>query len=181
MNNSESQTDVQLQLMTILINHRLEGSFVSERFLSSVNTFKMGIGDLGDTSQETIDLRYKEAYTKYYQPFMEQHEYILENYLVNYVFKNLFPFRAQKSTFHEQQSIYSEYILMILHYSIIKTLVIGISGDHQNNFNIEHVTTLIQTFGKSIEHNLPFLKQAVQFIDTCNMNNTGGMTVLIKN
>ncbi|MFX3637023.1 MAG: lysine-N-methylase, partial [Candidatus Pristimantibacillus sp.] len=70
---------------------------------------------------------------------------------------------------------------MILHYSLIKTLLIGHAGHHQKVFNIEQVTKLIQTFAKSIEHNLPFHKQAVQFIETCNMNNTGGMTVLIKN
>lgn len=38
--------------MNILINHRLQGSFVNERFLACVNTFKMGIGDMGGTSED---------------------------------------------------------------------------------------------------------------------------------
>lgn len=184
MHHAESQSEVQLQIMSILINHRLQGSFVNERFLTSVQTFREGIGALDDTaevSQDMFHLQYDEAYTKYYQPFMEKHEYILENYLVNYVFKNLFPFRAQKDTLFEQQSVYSEYVLMVLHYSIIKTLLIGHAGYYQKDFSIEHVTKLIQTFGKAVEHNLPFLQQAVQFIETCNMNNTSGMMVLIKN
>ncbi|AIF50296.1 flagellin lysine-N-methylase [Pelosinus sp. UFO1] len=181
MDNAGDRSEIQLQVMRILIDHRLNGNFVSKKFLVYVNEFVKGLGGIDGICQETISLRYKEAYTTYYQPFMEKHEYVLENYLVNYVFKNLFPFRPQKSIYFDQKSIYTEYILLVIHYSLIKTLLIGIAGYHQENFNSKHVITLIQTFAKSIEHNLPYLKQAVQFIEASNMNNTSGMTILIKN
>lgn len=181
MDNASNQSEIQLQAMKILIDHRLNGEFVSEKFLAYVNKFIKGLGYSDGTSQETVSLRYAEVYATFYQPLMEKHEYILENYLVNYVFKNLFPFRPQKNTYFEQKGIYTEYILLVVHYSLIKTLLIGIAGYYKEDFNSKHVITLIQTFAKAIEHNLPYLKQAVQFIEASNMNNTSGMTILIKN
>lgn len=181
MNNAGNQLEVQLQAMKILIDHRLQGDFVSKKFITYVNEFRKGIGDSEGTSQKAVSLRYNEAYTRYYQPFMEKHEYILENYLVDYVFKNLFPFGPQRSMYFGQKGIYTAYILLAVHYSLIKTLLIGTAGYHQKDFNVKHVITLIQTFAKAIEHNPTYLKQAVQFIEASNMNNTGGMTILVKN
>lgn len=172
---------IQLQAMKILIEHRLQGSYVSEKFLACVDEFKKGIGDDGNASQETVASRYVEAYSAYYQPFIEKHEYIMENYLVNYIFKNLFPFGRKNSIHYEPKTIYEEYVLLVIHYSLIKTLLIGIAGYQKQNFGIEHVVTLIQTFSKAIEHNQPFLNRSVQFMKESEMDYSGGMIVLIKN
>lgn len=181
MNHAGTNLEIQWQAMKILIDHRLQEEFVSHHFLACVNEFMQGLCFTEGTSQEAVVTQYAEAYSAYYQPFMEKHEYILENYLVNYVFKNLFPFGPQKSMVYEQRSIYTECTLLVLHYSLIKTLLIGMAGYHRENFCVRHVVKLIQTFGKAIEHNLPYLNQAVQFINASNLNNTGGMTVLVKN
>jgi lysine-N-methylase len=181
MNNAGMNLEMQLQAMKILIDHRLQGEFVSNQFLDCISEFMQGLCFTEGASLEVAIMQYAEVYSAYYQPFMEKHEYILENYLVNYVFKNLFPFGPQKSIFFEQRSIYAEYTLLALHYSMIKTLLIGIAGYHRNDFSAKHAVKLIQTFAKTIEHNLPYHKQAVQFINASDMNNTGGMTVLLKN
>jgi lysine-N-methylase len=181
MNNAATNLEIQLQAMKILIDHRLQGEFVTTQFLDFTSEFTKGICFIEGASLEVAVERYAEVYNAHYQPFMKNHEYILENYLVNYVFKNLFPFGPQKSIFYEQRSIYTEYTLLVLHYSMIKTLLIGMAGYHRKDFSTKHVVKLIQTFAKTIEHNLPYLKQAVQFINASNMNNTGGMTVLMKN
>lgn len=151
--------------------------FISDQFLKCMNEFMQGLCFSEDASLDIAVMKYAEAYSAYYQPFME---YILENYLVNYLYKNLFPFGPQGSIFYEQRSIYTEYTVLVLHYSMIRTLLIGMAG-YQEQFSVKHVIALIQTFAKAIEHNLLYLKQAVQFISASDMNNTGGMTVLIKN
>jgi lysine-N-methylase len=181
MNNGPINLELQLEVMKILIDHRVQGEFVSDQFLDCIREFRQGLYFNEDASLELAVKRYAEVYSAYYQPFMENHEYILENYLVNYVFKNLFPFGPQKNIFFEQRSIYTEYILLVLHYSMIKTLLIGMAGYHQKDFNEKHVVKLIQTFAKAIEHNHPYLGRVVQFINASGMNNTGGMTVLLKN
>lgn len=176
-----SSQQIQLQVAKILIDHRLQGPFVSKQFLDCVNKFILGLGFTEGTSIEAVCLRYAEAYATYYQPFMKKYEYILENYLVNYVFKNLFPLGAQMGVYMEERSIYKEYILIIIHYTLIKALLIGIAGYYRNEFSTKHVIELIQIFAKGIEHNRPYLTQAVQFIELSDMGNIGGMAALIKN
>ena len=181
MNNASSNLEMQLQAMKILLDYRLQGEFIGERFLDCVSEFMQGLGFAEDIPLKVAIMRYAEAYEAYYQPFMEKHEYILENYLVNYVFKNLFPFGPQKNNLFEQRSVYTEYTLLVLHYSMIKTLLIGMAGYYRKDFGVKQVVKLIQTFAKTIGHDLPYLKQVVQFIQASNMNNTGGMAILIKN
>jgi lysine-N-methylase len=181
MNNAGTDLEMQLQAMKFLIDYRLQGEFISDQFLKCINEFMQGLCFSEGASLDIAVMKYAEAYSAYYQPFMEKHEYILENYLVNYVYKNLFPFGPQESIFYEQRSIYTEYTVLVLHYSMIRTLLIGMAGYHREGFSVKYVITLIQTFAKAIEHNLLYLKQAVQFISASDMNNTGGMTVLIKN
>jgi lysine-N-methylase len=52
---------------------------------------------------------------------MGQKGYILEHYIVNYVFKTMFPLASEKHCF-------DNYIMMIVHYAMIKILLIGIAG-----------------------------------------------------
>ncbi|VBB08603.1 Hypothetical protein LUCI_3881 [Lucifera butyrica] len=181
MSEAETNLEMQIQVVKVLLDHRLRVGFVSNRFLACINEFKQGLGIGEAAPDEDAVARYAEAYSKYYQPLLERHEYILENYIVNYVFKNLFPFGPQKNSFFEPQSIYDEYILLALHYSLIKSLLIGTAAYYQTDFGTEQAVNLIQIFAKTIEHNRPYLEQAVQFIHACNMNNTGGMNVLLKN
>ncbi|MCH3023273.1 lysine-N-methylase, partial [Listeria monocytogenes] len=89
--------------------------------------------------------RYADAYKKHYEPFMNEHEYMLENYLVNHVFKNLFPFTGEKDLF-------DAYVMLVMHYSLIKMHLIGMAGFHRT-LTVDLIVKLIQSFAKTVEHN----------------------------
>ena len=181
MAQGEAMPELQLQAMKLLIDHRLQLGLVGDSFLQCVGQFRQVLGYRAGDSPESAVLRYQTAYTEYFRPFMEQHEVLLENYLVNYVFKNLFPFGPQQGRLCEPRSICEELNLLILHFSLIKTLLIGQAGYHRDSFNRQHVAALIQSFAKTIEHHRPYLNQALGFLAASNLNNSGGMTMLIKN
>ena len=181
MAQAETLPSLQLQSMKLLIDHRLQLGLVGDSFLQCVGQFRQALGYTAGNSSEDSFLRYQTAYTDYYRPFMEQHQALLENYLVNYVFKTLFPFGPQQSRLLDPRSIYEELCLLVIHFSLIKTLLIGLSGYHRESFCRQHVVALIQSFAKTIEHHRPFLNQAIGFLTASNLNNTGGMTILIKN
>ena len=65
---------------------------------------------------------YEKRYAEYYQPFMVDKEYIFENYLVNYMFRTVFPFSEHF------QSIFDVYTVLIIHYAMIKFGLIEITG-----------------------------------------------------
>lgn len=118
--------------------------------------------------------RYTEAYTNFYKPFMEEKEYIFESYLVNYVFKNLFPLNGEKHVF-------DNYVMLIVHYSMTKMLLIGMAGFNRGNFNNDHVVKLIQSFAKTIEHNNAYQKNIFNLLESNNFTTMAYMAILIKN
>lgn len=169
-----NQITMQLQLLSILIDFRIATGVIVDGFQQCLNEFSKGIQHTSEMSEEEMGFRYAEAYSQFYKPFMDQHEHIMENYLVNYVFRNIFPFGSQKN-------VYDEYVLLIIHYAIIKSLLIGMAGYHKTAFDIDHVIKLIQSFSKAIEHHSPYLKNIFQFFEDNDLKNSACMAVLIKN
>ena len=180
MNVFETDLETQLQVVTALLNYRMQGEFLGERFQECMHDFMQGIG----LKDYTIDIEAVEAYVlakeQYYVPFLKSHEYLLENYLVNSAFQKLFPLGPQENGITDPIEIYEEYIILTLHYAILQTLLIGMAGFHKESFNLNQAVNLIQTYEKTIGHNLSFRIQAIKFIKTLQMDTTGGMSVLIK-
>ncbi|MGO4119037.1 hypothetical protein ACEQ6C_38230, partial [Rhizobium ruizarguesonis] len=101
-------------------------------------------------------------------------EYILENYLVNYVFKNLFPY-------DKDNDLFGSFMMLIIHYSLLRILLIGIAGHHKDHFSTDHVVRLISSFAKTVEHNNTFLKEVMEYTKSNGYHNLSNMMILIKN
>jgi lysine-N-methylase len=103
---------------------------------------------------------------------MDEHEYILENYLVNYVYKNLFPLG--------RKSVSEDFIMLVVHYSMIKLILIGMSRHHKG-LTTELVIKVIQSFAKTVEHNNGFLDKVYSILEEEGFATMGHMAILIKN
>jgi lysine-N-methylase len=130
-----AQPAAQLELILELIVGRLGSDFTPPRFLACYQEFMQGIDWTAESSMDDIGRRYAAAHAQYYAPFMSQHEYMLEHYLVNYVHRTLFPLGPQESNrdlsvHHMAQSIRDQYLLLIVYYAIIQTVLIGVAGFH---------------------------------------------------
>lgn len=165
---------VQMELLIIFTNFRMKKSVKSQRFLDCFDAFSKGIGYSAKDGEEQLAQRYEEAVVKYYQPFMEQHEYIMENYLVNYVFKELFPVQGQKH-------IFDNYVLLVVHFAMIKMLLIGMAAFYKSEFSMDHVIKVFQSFSKEIEHNKAYLAAVIEFLEKNQFNTMPYMGALIKN
>ncbi|MNJ65809.1 hypothetical protein D3C77_618480 [compost metagenome] len=105
---------------------------------------------------------------------MNQHEYVLENYLVNYVYAYLFPLG-------NGNEVFEEYIMMVIHYAMIKMHLIGMAGYYKESFSLDHVIKLIQSFAKAIEHSTSFLQTVRELLRKNEYNSMAYMAILIKN
>lgn len=166
--------DVQIKLVSTLIDVKVEQGIRSKRFAECLEEFVKGLSDNNETEQTSAErrARYKQSYEQYYRPYMEQHEYILENYLVNYVFSKLF-------SFDKENKVFDSFVSLTLHYAMIKLLLIGIAGYHKK-LTAEIVIKVIQSFAKEIEHSsfISFMHDILKENDYTSM---GYMAVLIKN
>lgn len=173
LSNLEAIPTLQMLMLNEVSKERLKFSITGERYKECYDQFLKGILPDGDDTIEKTSERYTEAFSKYYLPFMEKHEYILENYLVNYVFRTLFPFGSLKSVF-------DEYAMLILRFSLIKMHLIGISG-YTKEINFDIVIKLIQSFEKEIEHNDSFVKHIYKALCNNDYATLPYMIILIQN
>ncbi|GBG57936.1 flagellar biosynthetic protein FliU [Sporomusaceae bacterium FL31] len=147
---------------------------IKAHFMRCFIKFLHGVGYHEGEERADITARYQEAYQHYFQPFMQQYEHVLEHYLVNFVFQNLFPFSGYGSVF-------KNYIMLVLHYSILKMLMIGTAGYEKEAFNQENIIQIIQTFTQNIGHSPKFLTHLFKIIEQNEMDNMAYMAILIKN
>jgi len=173
--NPATQVDVVLRL----IDQRIRAGENRERFLECWQDFQEGIGYSQESAPASDIQHFVEAEEKFCRPFFAQHPFILENYLLNYVFRNLFPFGREASAHHVSQSILGEYMLMITQFTLVKGLLIGTAGRYRENFSTEHVVKVIQSFSKSVEHSPAFLQETTQFVTSRNLGTIAGFATLL--
>ncbi|MED4754664.1 flagellin lysine-N-methylase [Brevibacillus choshinensis] len=164
----------QVKLLTQLIDIRVILGIRNQRYLDCHKALTMGIGFAEENTIDEITLRYQLAYRNYYEPFMEKNDFVLENYLVNHVYKNLFPLGSGIDCMED-------YIKLIVHYSLIKMHLVGMAAYHKENFHLDHVILCIQSIAKTIEHNRDFLQYALKFLKETEFKSLAGMAIFIKN
>jgi lysine-N-methylase len=142
-----AQNPVSAFLLTQILDPSLLPANVPARYLECLSEFSSGIGYAPDAPVG----RFSEVCEKYYEPFMKGHEYILEHFLVNAVFKSLFPL--------SRDGLFEQYVKLAVLYALVRTYLIGISGLHREAFGVDHIIKLIQSFSKAIEHNEAYLKR----------------------
>jgi len=184
MHEIKARPSERLQLVIELLRQRISRPPVSARFLECVQDFELGLGCAKAKSEAEILEAYTEGYKRYYRPFMARHPHLLENYLINYVFKNSYPFgRQPKHTSPDSTQgtdAESEYILLCVHAALAETLLIGIAAHYREAFDLAHVVKLVQSLAKSIEHSKQFLDEIPAFIRARNLNNPRGIALLLR-
>jgi lysine-N-methylase len=126
---------------------------------------------------EEIVGRYRGAFLTFLSPFVRSNEHVLENYLVNYAFRTLFPFGHKKPDQKlvidaEGASVWNEYTLLVTHYAIIRTVLVGMAGLHRNALSIDHVVRLIQSYTKAFQHSGTFASTVFELLKEKGMKDS---------
>lgn len=114
----------------------------SIRLKDCVKEYKNGL------LQENDMRNYLKDTPKYFNE-LEEYSYILENYLVNQIFKDLIPF-------NKEDSLIKSIKVLINSYRIIKAYIIGISISSKEKITEKQIIRVIQSLSKDIEHNRVF-------------------------
>jgi len=116
--------------------------------------------------------KYQHAEKQFYQPFMQEREYMLENYLISHLFYSDFPIAGQ-------QNLFDSYLKLISCFTSIQTLLIGMASFHQK-IDTSHVLQLIQSYEKLIAHNNQYLPSLLQKLKDLKFNSLAAMMILLK-
>ena len=80
------------------------------------------------------------------QQKIEKLEYILENYIVNNIFKDLIPFNKGEELLESLENL-------INRYKVIESYALGLAIEDEDILNEELLIRIIQSLSKDIEHN----------------------------
>jgi lysine-N-methylase len=179
------QTALRLEVIIELILARISSEFTARRFLRCYGEFMEGLGWKADWSMGQIAESYSAADSQYFQPFMRQHAHLLENYLLNYVFRTMFPFGHKRpdqtwSIDYVENGVRMNYILLIVHYAIIKAVLTGMAGFYRSAFGAGHIVTLVQAATKVFQHSAAYPSTVMEILAAKGMDNPQGMALLAR-
>lgn len=168
--NFDNTIDAQLEFLTniykIIISKNIKNQRFMENFINIVNKLQ-----LVSSNPELIKGRFIESLNDFYNPFMKNYEYIYENYLVNYMFKNLFPI--------SNMSLLDTYVNLVVHFSVIKMNLVGLCGHYKEDMDDEKVLHFIQSFAKVVEHDTTIVGKLHRYLSENEMNTFAHMVILM--
>lgn len=165
---------VQMNLLKKLTDENLSFKVVSPVFVECFQSFLAGIEyDREKQTIERIGANYAGAYREHFLPFITTHEHLLENYLVNHAFMNMFPGR------HGDLNTY--YVQMALCFAMIKMYMIGMAADHGDAFGKTLALRLIYSFSRNVEHNPDYMRQLHDILRKERLTRMAYMAILLKN
>jgi lysine-N-methylase len=150
------------------------------RFSDTFWTFIQGIGSSEELTPGDDLSRFLRAEENYHRPFFEDSPFILENYLVNYMFQHLFPFGREGSEQFTSRSIFEEWLLMTTQFAWVNALLIGIAAYYKESFAEEHVVRTVQSFTRAVEHYPDVLNSIIEHITIRRLNSLEGMAIVLK-
>ena len=186
LNTHRAQHAAQLELVLELIVGRISSDFTAPPLLACYRKFMQAMEWTVESSMTDIGRRYAVAYAEYYQPFLNQHGHMLEHYLVSYVHRTLFPLGPQESSRglsvnYMAHSIGDQCLVMLVHYAIIQTLLVGMAAFHKTEFGTGHAILVIQSFAKAFEHSPSFPERALKILSGKGMKSGAALANLIRN
>lgn len=172
---------LKLDVVMKLTDRRLREKTCGKRFRDTFWAFIEGIASSDGSAANDEIGGFLKAEQNYHRPFFERHPYILENYLLNYIFQNLFPVGQEGQMQFAPRSIFNEYVLMATQFAWINALLIGVAGSRKQAFSGQDVVHTVQSFSREVEHYPPVLNSIVEYMTEREMNTLQGMAIMLRN
>ncbi|MBB6215380.1 lysine-N-methylase [Anaerosolibacter carboniphilus] len=158
-------------LNTILSMKFKEGdsiSFFSKRYIECL----MQVLDaFGRIKNKELEKHYKRNFEKYLKPYLDKKSYILENFLVNYVF--IYGVELFKSN-----DIWTSYLKICVIYGLIKFNLVGLATYHKG-MNDDLALKLIQSLSKTIITDKSYLESVIKYLEREKLVELTKVTTLI--
>jgi lysine-N-methylase len=160
---------LQLEAVLDLIVARISSDFTARRFLDCYREFMQGLKWGPESTMEELHTRYQESAARHYASFDRQHAYVLDNFLINYATRTVFPYGHREldgklQIRYVENAIVRQYLLLAAHYATIQTLLIGMAGFHREAFGTEHVVRLVQSYAKAFLHSTSYPAKALEIL-----------------
>ncbi len=132
----------QMEFLSMLADETLMSTVTHQRFRDCFNDFKQGLAACNRATGSDTWMSIAQVYGEEVAPFIRDHAYIFENYLVNQVFKDLFPCGGASPR--------EQFGVLAVHFALIRMFLVGIAA-RRKVVTVDHCLQLIQSFGRTLE------------------------------
>ena len=143
------------------------GRHLALQYDKVIELFGLGYGITEPLDPKRIEITYQAIWRLKLQPFLEQHPYFLENWILNHLFTTGFPIGIDQSSFPFSQR--TPFIAgcepIIVKYVMLMFLLGGMAVAQDDAFNIEQAVWAVQVIEKSHEHNEAFRSRMTLDVD----------------
>lgn len=179
--NIPADLSLQLEIVLTIIAEHVNNVVIGPRLRVVLGAFIEGVGHTRTASLESQVARYADAYARYYVPFFTRRPQILENYLVNTILRDVFPFGKKLNVPDAEPEPAKAFAMLAIQFTLIKGLLIGVAGARGRRFNAADVVRTVQTAFKHFEHNPLFLSGAYTMLSARGLADARGLTMLLRN
>lgn len=172
---------LQLEFVLRLIAQRLNGTYIRPTLRVVLDTFVEGIGHSREASIDSQAARYHSAHARFYAPFFQRHPHIFENYLINIVLRDRFPFGPALADPQATPEPARAFAMLALQFALIKGLLIGVAGARKRRFCSTDVVRTVAAAFRHFEHYPGFLREAHDLLSARGLDKPQGLTMLLRN
>lgn len=169
-----------LEIGIALSNERYRDRDCGSRFRDTFADFIEGIGSADSRGADEDVHRFRYASMNYLERLLNEAPFMMENYLLNYVYQHLFPFGRAGSVRFLAHTMSEEAVLLITQYSWMMTLLTGVAAKHGPAFGKEHLITTVQSFTRAVEHAPQIFEDALDLIRSHELDNLSGLAKLLR-
>jgi lysine-N-methylase len=173
--------DLQLGLVLHLIERRFQLDRPLPRFAQAAADFLLTVRHTPEAPPPQKAERFQQAYVQYYVPFEQNFPGFMENYLLNYVFVTGFPHAANLDQERRSTDPLVNYILLIMHYRLLHSLLVGAAGQARTDFSTAHAIRVVGAFARAVEHNAKYLDVLIGVGRTPELEQSDGLAVVLRN
>ncbi len=166
-------TAYQIRTLNQYLMRKLESTIWNLRYKACVADYMKGMTRQGNQTEQIVR-QYEEAYAVHLQPFMEEHPYFFENYVVNAVFGSFLAGMQQGI------GIYEQYKLLVIDYAMIKLHIIGLAA-HRGELTAESAVELVQCYTKNYEHAASYRRDLLRELAEDGRDTLNDLVLLITN
>ena len=143
----------------------------SETFKKYTKEVLNGINAKDNYDIEKNADKYINEFKNYIEKYVNKNDYIFENYLVNFMYNNLFPFS-------EGEYMFDAYIMLLIRHSLMRFYLIGMYSYNKTDSG-ENIIKFIQVFAKAIEHDKNYLEEILDYIKENEFDNMEFASMLL--
>jgi lysine-N-methylase len=171
---------LQLDLLLRLIYLRERDAVLGTSFSEVLREFSAGIGLSTLSTPAQLVPAYSEAVHGALDPFLARHPQFLENLLINTVYSELLPFGPMLTNPSLPFEAEHSFTRLATQFAFIRGLLAGVAGHYGSHFGVEQAIRTVQATWRHFEHNKSYLECSLQLLAARGVDNTQGLTMLIR-